>query len=264
MDFLLYRGEQCAGIWPPTQHPAGLGWLPYVLVSDLDGTVKRAADLGAKIVMAKCEIPGHGAFAMIVDPQGAIFNVWQNASGFNAGGDKSKEKDQSANTADNSKKTSTVAAANDESQSTKRTAATDSKPELAKAFCWHNLITPDIKASKEFYAALLDWVPVTTDVAGTGWWLDKTNQKALAPHAGMAKSDVSKSAKWISYLTVADVDAAVKLVSQLGGSIQKAAADMGQYGRVCELTDNLGSSVAIFTPKAPTLTAAEEPAKQAS
>jgi len=70
----------------------------------------------------------------------------------------------------------------------------------------------------------------------------------------MATSEdaASKTAKWISYVTVADVDAAVKLAGELGGAVQTAATDLGQYGRFALLKDNMGSLVAVHSkPPAP-------------
>src|SRR5687768_16845321 len=50
---------------------APTAWLPYVLVADIDATLKTARDLGAKVVVEKVTVPEQGAFAVFVDPSGA-------------------------------------------------------------------------------------------------------------------------------------------------------------------------------------------------
>ena len=52
------------------------GWLAYVLVDDVDATLKTAKELGAKVIVDKMVVPG-GTFAVLVDPTGATFGLWQ-------------------------------------------------------------------------------------------------------------------------------------------------------------------------------------------
>ncbi|HLZ29054.1 MAG TPA: VOC family protein [Chloroflexota bacterium] len=51
-------------------------WLVYFAVANTDNTVKRAQELGAKLMMPAMDIP-QGRFAVITDPQGATFAVIQ-------------------------------------------------------------------------------------------------------------------------------------------------------------------------------------------
>ena len=51
-------------------------WLAYVATPDLDATVSRAQELGAKVYVPRTEIPDSGAFAVLADPQGAVFAVY--------------------------------------------------------------------------------------------------------------------------------------------------------------------------------------------
>jgi uncharacterized protein len=60
--------------------PAGFedpGWINYVNVESLDPAVKRAQDLGAKVMKPRAAVPGMGWFAMLVDPQGNSFAMWE-------------------------------------------------------------------------------------------------------------------------------------------------------------------------------------------
>lgn len=50
-------------------------WMPYFQVTDCDGTAKRAAPLGGKVMVPPGDIENVGRFAMLADPQGATFSV---------------------------------------------------------------------------------------------------------------------------------------------------------------------------------------------
>lgn len=70
-------GESVAGAMPmapgvPEQVPNF--WLVYFLVGDIDATVARARELGAQVQMGPAEYPG-GRFAVLTDPQGAVFGL---------------------------------------------------------------------------------------------------------------------------------------------------------------------------------------------
>jgi uncharacterized protein len=53
-------------------------WLQYIDVPDLDGAAAKAQRLGAKLLKGRTEVPGHGVFAVLTDPTGATFALWQN------------------------------------------------------------------------------------------------------------------------------------------------------------------------------------------
>lgn len=52
-------------------------WLSYVRVDDVDATVTRARELGARVDVAGMDIPGVGRFAVLGDPTGATFALFQ-------------------------------------------------------------------------------------------------------------------------------------------------------------------------------------------
>ena len=49
-------------------------WAVYLAVSDCDETVKRVQELGGRLLMGPTDVPP-GRFALVADPQGAVFNV---------------------------------------------------------------------------------------------------------------------------------------------------------------------------------------------
>lgn len=50
-------------------------WLVYFAVDDTDAAVVRAQELGASVMMPAMDIPDVGRFAVLGDPQGAVFAV---------------------------------------------------------------------------------------------------------------------------------------------------------------------------------------------
>ena len=51
-------------------------WMPYFGVDDLDAALRSAEDAGGTKVVGPMEVPA-GKFAMLADPQGALFSVFQ-------------------------------------------------------------------------------------------------------------------------------------------------------------------------------------------
>jgi predicted enzyme related to lactoylglutathione lyase len=47
-------------------------WLAYVTADDVDGTARKAAELGATIRVQPTDMQGVGRFAVVLDPQGAV------------------------------------------------------------------------------------------------------------------------------------------------------------------------------------------------
>jgi uncharacterized protein len=76
---VLKRGDRMtAGIMQiPPQAPHAAHWIEYVHVSDVDGTVRNAKELGATVHAAPQDIPKIGRFAVLGDPTGAAFAVFK-------------------------------------------------------------------------------------------------------------------------------------------------------------------------------------------
>ena len=55
------------------------GWTGYIGVDDADAMVARIGKAGGSMRMPPMDIPGIGRFAMVADPQGAVFNLFQPA-----------------------------------------------------------------------------------------------------------------------------------------------------------------------------------------
>lgn len=53
------------------------GWLCYVRVPSVDAAIEEACRLGGALVRAKTAVPKAAWHAMLADPEGNVFSVWQ-------------------------------------------------------------------------------------------------------------------------------------------------------------------------------------------
>ena len=76
-------GKDAAGLYELMSEQKERGvrphWLNYVEVADTDAAAAKAKGLGATILNAPFDVPGVGRMAVIQDPTGAAFCVWQTA-----------------------------------------------------------------------------------------------------------------------------------------------------------------------------------------
>jgi len=72
------NGDRPAGgMYTPTPEMGEIptNWLVYFAVEDADAKLQKANELGAKTIVPAMDIPGVGRFAVIQDPQGAVFGI---------------------------------------------------------------------------------------------------------------------------------------------------------------------------------------------
>lgn len=53
-------------------------WLPYINVAELGAAVAKAQRLGASLLLPATPVSGQGTMAVLRDPGGAVFALWQN------------------------------------------------------------------------------------------------------------------------------------------------------------------------------------------
>jgi len=69
------NGEAVAGMWPEAMDKLPPSWLTYWEVSSCAKTVAKAKRLGGTILMGTTLVPGMCKFAVLKDPQGAVFGI---------------------------------------------------------------------------------------------------------------------------------------------------------------------------------------------
>jgi len=187
-------------------------WKAYLSTDDIEKTLHVAEAEGAQVVVPAMPVADLGVQAVLVDPTGAAIGTWQPGTfpGFNVLGEHG-------------------------------------------APSWFELHTTDFAAAVAFYRAAFrcdtqsmsdtDELRYTllADPSGSGEYAGIMDASSHLP-AGTPSF-------WRLYWHVDDVDAAVKKVVSLGGSVTDEAVDT-PYGRMAGVTDPAGARFALRTPPA--------------
>ena len=68
-------GQGVAGLMQNQDATIPAAWTPYVGVEDTDACCAKAKELGASAVVEPMDVPTVGRFAILKDPQGAVFGI---------------------------------------------------------------------------------------------------------------------------------------------------------------------------------------------
>jgi predicted enzyme related to lactoylglutathione lyase len=193
---------------------SGLGWLSpemaaggmppvwgsYVTVANVEKTAPRVAELGGTIVAPPMDVMNAGRMIVTMDPTGAVLCFWE---------------PKEHNGADLVNEPGT--------------------------FCWSELQTRDTAAAESYYTQLLGWTATTSDAAGmtyTEFSLDGRGVAGMMAMPPMVPAEMP--AMWLVYFAVADCDATIAKVAELGGSVVMPPMDI-PAGRFALVHDDQGS-----------------------
>ncbi len=80
---LVHEGLDVGSLYPmrESQRAAGIAshWTPYVRVGDAQAATRRARELGATVLVDPFMVDGVARIALIADPGGAAFGLWEDA-----------------------------------------------------------------------------------------------------------------------------------------------------------------------------------------
>lgn len=119
-------------------------------------------------------------------------------------------------------------------------------------FCWAELATSDPDAAKKFYGDLFGW-DHHDDPVGEGMVYTMLMQGGKNVGALYGINEEMKAHNvpphWLSYVSVANVDASVAKAKEHGAEVPRPAADVADIGRMAVLTDPTGAHFALWQPK---------------
>lgn len=120
-------------------------------------------------------------------------------------------------------------------------------PLLGK-FVWHDLITDDIDAAREFYAGLFGWTFEETERPGGGpYTLIRSGSRYVAGMVELADPDSeTEYSRWLGYLSVADVAVAAEQARAAGGIIERQPRQVGQVGQAAVIQDPQGAVLGLL------------------
>jgi predicted enzyme related to lactoylglutathione lyase len=195
--------EAKAGGAPPN-------WMTYVGTPDADATVEQARVLGGTVEVGPRDIPNTGRFAVLSDPQGAVFAVLQPA---------------------------------DES-------AMPESPAEVLDFSWRELATTDAAGALGFYTDLFGWEKQNaSDMGPMGIYQVFGRAGTPLGGIYTQPKEMPAPPHWLVYAKVADIASAAETVSSLGGTILNGPMEVPGGDRVCQLQDPQGAVFALHEPK---------------
>ena len=119
---------------------------------------------------------------------------------------------------------------------------------LEGKFVWFDLFTSDLQAARQFYEALFGWSFLETH-PGDNQVLTITREGV--PIANAVSADRAKikdqPSRWLSYLSVADVDQTVLRIEKNHGSVYMPPKNLPDRGRVAVVKDPEGAVFAVVT-----------------
>jgi predicted enzyme related to lactoylglutathione lyase len=110
---------------------------------------------------------------------------------------------------------------------------------------WVDVESPDMEATKRFYAGLLGWTftRATPPAAPFQYLIAELDGQDAAGVGGPADP------AWNTYVAVDDIDAASASVEAAGGSVVSPPADAGEGGRAASCTDPSGVEFRLWQAK---------------
>lgn len=194
---------------PPGSADRPSAWSVYFLVANVDQSVAQARTLGGQLLFEPFDVPGHGRGAVLTDPSGAAFCLWQPAQ--SDSGDFVMFEDH--------------------------------------AIGWVELASRDGDGAKAFYGALLGWqfgpsnAPLPPGMAYHEYSVGGIRFGGILP---MTKEWGDMPSNWSLYVPVPDVDACLERAIALGGKVCVPAFDAPGVGRIARLDDPTGAGVYVI------------------
>lgn len=110
-------------------------------------------------------------------------------------------------------------------------------------FVWNDLLTDNVSSAKDFYGQLFGW---TFETSGN-YTVIKNNGRSIAGIAHI-KGDANNpsASRWLSTLSVEDIDAAVALTVEEGGVINEGPLDLVDRGRGALIRDPQGAQLMLL------------------
>ena len=209
---LLKDGERMVGgIMPIPGDAAAAGaqpcWMGYIGVADVDAKARELTAAGGTVHRPPTDIPGIGRFAVVSDPHGAGFIIFQPS------GDQQPEP------------------------------VAFMQP---KSIGWHELHAGDGKKDFAFYKKLFGWTENEAFDMGPFVYQTFATGGDQASGGIMTKMESDPRPHWNYYISVADLDAAVGRIGDNGGTVLADPMQVPGGAWICPARDPQGAHFALI------------------
>ena len=183
-------------------------WIGYVAVENVDAIAKETVRLEGSVLHPPTSIEGAGRFAVLADPQGAVFAVYAH-SGEEEG---------------------------------------PSGPPQVGQFSWNELATSDYKKALSFYSDLFGWTPQDAMDMGEAGIYQLYGLGDPPMGGMFNKPDeMPGPPMWLYYISVDDVTSAVAKVKELGGQVVNGPMEVPGGDLIAQCLDPQGVLFALHS-----------------
>ena len=194
---------------PAMAREVGPWWATYIGVTDVDAEAEAIRAAGGTVHVPPADIPTVGRFAVVADPQGAVFMI--------------------------------LAPLPRDDTPARVPFGTPGH------IGWHELHTSDEAAAFAFYAARFGWEKgEAMDMGPAGTYQIFNIDGTMA--GGMMKSPLPRPL-WLPYFIVADIDAAATAIAHGDGKIKHGPSEVPGGGFIIQGTDPQGAMFAVTGPR---------------
>jgi hypothetical protein len=120
----------------------------------------------------------------------------------------------------------------------------DKTPYIPGKFIWFEYASPDIQKARAFYEPLFGWHAETMPLGDEPYHMLLNGQQGIG---GLTKAQAGEPTRWISYMSVANVDQGVKAATAAGAKVTMPPTDFTPVGRGAGLTDPTGAAFCLWT-----------------
>jgi uncharacterized protein len=110
-------------------------------------------------------------------------------------------------------------------------------------FTWFEHVSGDPAQARQFHEALFGWKVETIAAGAHGYDMIHNRGEGIG---GLLKAGAGEPARWVSYLSVNDVDASFKAALANGAKALAEPVDYAGVGRSAAITDPAGAAVSLW------------------
>jgi len=196
-------------------HGARPTWLAYLHVADLDATVAAIGADGGTVLMPAMAIPGVGRIAMVADPQGVPFYVMTPTP----------------------------------PPGVEMPVSDVFSPDAVQRVGWNELSSPDLAASKRFYAKHFNFAfNESMDMGAMGPY-SFIDHGGVRLGAMMQRQDERQPAAWLFYFRVPSIEAAKRAIEGGGGTVLMGPHQVPTGEWIVIATDPAGAGFGLVGSK---------------
>jgi uncharacterized protein len=120
-------------------------------------------------------------------------------------------------------------------------------------FVWYELMTTDVEAAKAFYTNVIGWETRDASMPGMPYTVFTAGDASVSGLMPLpdAASAMGTRPRWIGYVNVDDVDAAVAQIRRLGGTVHVPPTDISEGGRFSVVADPQMATLALVNWRSP-------------